>query len=91
MKMIDNKRKEEKILWIEKNVVIWRLCFAPKMVEKNRRNGRVVEGARLESAYTPKGYQGFESLFLRKNIKMLKNRILKLKLNINKLKLNYYY
>jgi hypothetical protein len=23
--------------------------------------GRVVEGARLESAYTPKGYRGFES------------------------------
>ncbi len=26
----------------------------------------MVEGARLESVYTSKGYQGFESLFLRK-------------------------
>ncbi len=30
-----------------------------------RRNDRVAEGARLESAYTPKGYRGFESRFLR--------------------------
>ncbi len=30
-----------------------------------RRGGRVVEGARLESVYTPKGYRGFESLPLR--------------------------
>ena len=30
-----------------------------------RRDGRVVEGARLESAYTPKGYRGFESHSLR--------------------------
>ena len=30
------------------------------------RGGRVVEGARLESVYTPKGYRGFESLPLRK-------------------------
>ena len=29
------------------------------------RNDRVAEGARLESAYTPKGYRGFESRFLR--------------------------
>ena len=28
---------------------------------------RVVEGARLESVYTPKGYRGFESLSLREN------------------------
>ncbi len=27
-----------------------------------QRGGRVVEGARLESVYTPKGYRGFESL-----------------------------
>ena len=30
-----------------------------------RKGGRVVEGARLESVCTPKGYPGFESLFLR--------------------------
>ena len=30
-----------------------------------RRLVRVVEGARLESVYTSKGYQGFESLSLR--------------------------
>ncbi len=30
-----------------------------------RRGGRVVEGARLESVYMPKAYQGFESLSLR--------------------------
>ena len=29
------------------------------------RDGRVVEGARLESVYTSKGYRGFESLSLR--------------------------
>jgi biopolymer transport protein ExbB len=32
---------------------------------KIRRVVRVVEGARLESVYTPKGYRGFESLTLR--------------------------
>ena len=31
-----------------------------------RRPARVVEEARLESVYTPKGYRGFESLGLRK-------------------------
>ena len=31
----------------------------------NRRGVRVVEGARLESVYTPKGYRGFESPSLR--------------------------
>src|SRR3546814_6925595 len=30
-----------------------------------RSGGRVVEGARLESEYTPKAYRGFESLPLR--------------------------
>ena len=30
-----------------------------------RRGGRVVEGARLESVYTSKGYRGFESRSLR--------------------------
>ena len=33
--------------------------------EKERRGVRVVEGARLESVYTPKAYRGFESLSLR--------------------------
>ena len=31
------------------------------------RGVRVVEGARLESVYTPKVYRGFESLSLRQN------------------------
>ena len=31
-----------------------------------RRDARVVEEARLESVYTPKGYPGFESPSLRK-------------------------
>ncbi len=33
--------------------------------DNERRGGRVVEGARLESVCTPKGYRGFESLPLR--------------------------
>ena len=33
------------------------------------RDARVVEEARLESVYTPKGYRGFESLSLRRNDK----------------------
>ncbi len=33
--------------------------------ESVRRGGRAVEGARLESVYTPKGYRGFESRSLR--------------------------
>jgi hypothetical protein len=33
---------------------------------QKRRVVRVVEGARLESVYTSKGYRGFESLTLRK-------------------------
>ncbi len=37
--------------------VIWSILM--------RRGGRVVEGARLESVYMPKAYQGFESLSLR--------------------------
>ena len=36
--------------------------FAPK-----RRGARVVEEARLESVYTPKGYPGFESPSFRNN------------------------
>ena len=34
-----------------------------------RRGARVVEEARLESVYTPKGYPGFESPSLRKTLK----------------------
>jgi len=34
-------------------------------VTRRRRGGRVVEGARLESVYTPKAYRGFESRPLR--------------------------
>jgi hypothetical protein len=34
-------------------------------LKQKRRVVRVVEGARLESVYTPKGYLGFESLTLR--------------------------
>ena len=40
------------------------------------RDARVVEEARLESVYTPKGYRGFESRFLRtvsSEINMLNN------------------
>src|SRR5690349_4151687 len=33
-----------------------------------RSGGRVVEGARLESEYTPKAYRGFESLPLRQPV-----------------------
>lgn len=32
-----------------------------------KRGGRVVEGARLESVYTPQAYRGFESLPLCNN------------------------
>ena len=35
-----------------------------------RRGARVVEEARLESVYTPKGYPGFESPSLRKTLKI---------------------
>jgi hypothetical protein len=37
------------------------------------RDVRVVEGARLESVYTPKGYRGFESHSLRKRVNTLNN------------------
>ena len=37
-----------------------------KIKGKARRDVRVVEGARLESVYTSKGYRGFESHSLRK-------------------------
>ena len=37
--------------------------------EKDWRDSRVVEEARLESVYTPKAYRGFESRSLRINLK----------------------
>ncbi len=37
----------------------------------SRRGGRVVEGARLESVYTSKGYRGFESRLLRTQNKIV--------------------
>jgi hypothetical protein len=37
----------------------------PSPFQDMRSGGRVVEGARLESEYTPKAYRGFESLPLR--------------------------
>jgi hypothetical protein len=40
-------------------------CFASNDRDAVRSGGRVVEGARLESEYTPKAYRGFESLPLR--------------------------
>lgn len=43
-----------------------------------RRDGRVVEGARLESAYTPKGYRGFESHSLRGVLFCKEKRVSKL-------------
>gem|GEM_PF-3583046 len=39
------------------------------------RGGRVVEGARLESVYTPKGYRGFESRSLRLGLKKKLKRL----------------
>ena len=33
-----------------------------RLLQHLQRGVRVVEGARLESVYTPKGYRGFESL-----------------------------
>ncbi len=42
---------------------LWdKVLFLPPL----RRGVRVVEGARLESVYTPKGYRGFESHSLRR-------------------------
>ena len=43
----------------------YELCLLLQSI-KNWRVVRVVEGARLESVYTPKGYRGFESLTLRR-------------------------
>ncbi|GEM_PF-1092606 len=39
------------------------------------RGVRVVEGARLESVYTPKVYRGFESLSLRQSHQKLAERL----------------
>ena len=50
-----------------------RLTFAAlKTINLKRRVVRVVEGARLESVYTSKGYRGFESLTLRMSWKAAK-------------------
>ena len=50
-----------------------RLTFAAlKTINLKRRVVRVVEGARLESVYTSKGYRGFESLTLRMSRKASK-------------------
>ena len=38
-------------------------------LNETRRDARVVEEARLESVYTPKGYPGFESPSLRETNK----------------------
>ena len=46
------------------SVVIWALVM--------RRDGRVVEGARLESVYMVTPYQGFESLSLRHILNFLR-------------------
>ncbi len=45
-------------------------CF-----QQLRRGVRVVEGARLESVYTSKGYRGFESRPLRKD-ELIEKRII---------------
>ena len=42
--------------------VFFVICPNVISITKLQRGGRVVEGARLESVYTPKGYRGFESL-----------------------------
>ena len=60
-------------------LIICKLCITKISIKKNLliswdllqnlrcwRVVRVVEGARLESVYTSKGYRGFESLTLRK-------------------------
>ena len=47
-----------------------------------RRDARVVEEARLESVYTPKGYRGFESPSLRRKRK--ERRMLDMNEKLNK-------
>ena len=51
----------------------------------------MAEGARLESAYTPKGYRGFESRFLRKNFlkKIEKQQTLKKHISLINLKFKF--
>ena len=41
------------------------IALLAKVPKSHGRDGRVVEGTRLESVHTPKGYRGFESLSLR--------------------------
>ncbi len=45
--------------------LIFRVALLKIRRPGKRRDGRVVEGARLESVYTSKGYRGFESRFFR--------------------------
>ena len=50
------------VLFLQTNLrLTYRLC----PLGPTRKDARVVEEARLESVYTPKGYRGFESLSLR--------------------------
>src|SRR5438093_427721 len=74
LELLRNKRKNEYQLhtacgWIVEIPKVKR-GFLPKLhlfyiFYPYWRDGRAVEGARLESAYTPKVYRGFESLSLR--------------------------
>lgn len=50
----------------ERTICSLRINFEVFWLMSVRRDVRVVEGARLESVYIPKGYRGFESLSLRK-------------------------
>ncbi len=45
-------------------ILVYSKRFPRGDIRINRRDGRVVDGARLESVYTAT-YRGFESLFLR--------------------------
>ena len=52
-----------------------KLTFAAVEKIEIRRVVRVVEGARLESVYTSKGYRGFESLTLRNKKTLFEDRL----------------
>lgn len=49
----------------EKKAVLLAIFYLGSTKSIVWRDGRVVEGARLESVYTSKGYRGFESHSLR--------------------------
>ena len=51
------------VLFLQTNL---RLTYSRYTLGLTRKDARVVEEARLESVYTPKGYRGFESLSFRK-------------------------